>query len=147
MTDSEIRYIFHGMFENHELRFSERTALKQIIDEIDGRDQTRQNLVACSHPPHHPCELCTERQEVPELFPGTREAFAKLSVRADSRHTHEMSGKDKDILDTALRNSVTTVGEAQEPCKAVWHKTMYVGKCPKCREDWKHSAEQGQNNG
>ena len=32
MKDSEIRYILHGMFENHELRFSEREALKQLID-------------------------------------------------------------------------------------------------------------------
>lgn len=37
MKDSEIRYILFGMFENHELRFSEREALRQIIAEIDAR--------------------------------------------------------------------------------------------------------------
>ena len=44
-----------------------------------------------------------------------------LAERDQTRHNHEMSSKDKDILDKALRNSVATVGEGRcitcdEPC-------------------------------
>ena len=71
--------------ENHQLLMELRKALSAV--------QTRQEFRCCGS------------------TNGTHLVGCLFLESADSRHTHEMSSKDKDILDKALRNSVTTVGE------------------------------------